>query len=278
MGVLLSLLAAVAYGLSDFIGGLASRRTTAWPVAFLADLGALLGAIVLAVFIAGSPSGSDLAWGCLAGAGGGIGGAFLYQGMATGRMGVVGPVSAVGATILPVAAGLLGGERPAVVVWLGICVALPGIWLVSREPGQPGGPAGVADGLVEGILAGLGFGVLFAAMGQVPDGSGYWPLVAAQTLGLFAIAITATVLQQNWVPRARSELWGLPAGMLATVAVFAFLLATQSGLLAVAAVITSLYPAVTILLAALVLKEHVHRIQGIGLALCAVAVMLVAVG
>ncbi|CUR54753.1 conserved membrane hypothetical protein [metagenome] len=277
MGVLLSLAAAVAYGLSDFIGGLASRRTTAWPVAFLADLGALIGAVALAVAIAGSPSVGDLAWGCLAGLGTGIGGAFLYQGMSTGRMGVVGPVSAVGATIVPVAAGLLGGERPALLVWLGIAVALPGIWLVSQEP-TDNGTERLAEGLGEGILAGLGFGVLFAAMGQVPDGAGYWPLVAAQIVGLVAIAVTATLLHENWVPRARSELWGLPAGVLATVAVFAFLLATQGGLLAIAAVITSLYPAVTILLAALVLKEHVHRIQGAGLALCAGAVVLVAVG
>jgi drug/metabolite transporter (DMT)-like permease len=275
MGVLLALGAAIAYGLSDFVGGLASRRTTAWPVAFLADLGALLGALVLALVIVGDPGRTDLAWGALAGIGGGIGGAFLYQGMSTGRMGVVGPVSAVGSVIVPVVAGLLGGERPALLVWLGIAAALPGIWLVSRESGSS---SGRAEGLLDGVLAGLGFGVLFAAMGQVPDGAGYWPLVTAQTLGLVSIAAMATILRVSWVPRERSELWGLPAGILATVAVFAFLLATQTGLLAIAAVITSLYPAVTILLAAVVLKERVHRTQGLGLALCAAAVALVAAG
>ncbi len=275
MAVLLSLVAAISYGLSDFIGGLASRRTTAWPVAFLADLGALIGAVVLAVAIAGNPSGVDLWWGTLAGAGGGLGGAFLYQGMSTGRMGVVGPVSAVGSVIVPVLAGLLGGERPLLLVWLGIAVALPGLWLVSQEPGDS---AGLADGLLDGVLAGLGFGVLFAAMGQVPEGSGYWPLVVAQAVGLVAIALVATILGVSWVPRARSELWGLPAGVLATVAVLSFLLATQGGLLTVAAVITSLYPAVTILLAALVLKERVDQTQGLGLALCATAVVLVAAG
>ena len=275
MGVVLSLVAAIAYGLSDFIGGLASRRTSAWPVAFLASVGALLGCLVLAVVVPGDPTRGDLAWGAVAGLGSGIGGAFLYRGLAAGRMGVVAPISAVGAAILPAIVGLATGERPDVLVWLGIAAAFPGIWLVSREPTAD---ARLADGLVDGALAGLGFGVLFSAMGQVPDGAGYWPLVAVQIVSLFAIAVTAAAFKATWLPRARSELWGLVAGLLAAVAVLAFLLATQTGLLTVAAVLTSLYPAVTILLAALVLKEHIHRAQGVGLGLCAVAVALVAAG
>ena len=275
MGVVLSLVAAIAYGLSDFIGGLASRRTSAWPVAFLASVGALLGCLVLAVVVPGDPTRGDLAWGAVAGLGSGAGGAFLYRGLAGGRMGVVAPISAVGAAILPAIVGLATGERPDVLVWLGIAAAFPGIWLVSREPTAD---AGLADGLVDGALAGLGFGVLFSAMGQVPDGAGYWPLVAVQIVSLFAIAVTAAAFKATWLPSARSELWGLVAGLLAAVAVLAFLLATQTGLLTVAAVLTSLYPAVTILLAALVLKEHIHRAQGVGLGLCAVAVALVAAG
>ena len=275
MGVVLSLVAAIAYGLSDFIGGLASRRTSAWPVAFLASVGALLGCLVLAVVVPGDPTRGDLAWGAVAGLGSGAGGAFLYRGLAAGRMGVVAPISAVGAAILPAIVGLATGERPDVLVWLGVAAAFPGIWLVSREPTAD---ARLADGLVDGALAGLGFGVLFSAMGQVPDGAGYWPLVAVQIVSLFAIAVTAAAFKATWLPRVRSELWGLVAGLLAAVAVLAFLLATQTGLLTVAAVLTSLYPAVTILLAALVLKEHIHRAQGVGLGLCAVAVALVAAG
>jgi drug/metabolite transporter (DMT)-like permease len=275
MGVVLSLVAAIAYGLSDFIGGLASRRTSAWPVAFLASGGALLGCLVLAVVVPGDPTRGDLAWGAVAGLGSGAGGAFLYRGLAGGRMGVVAPVSAVGAAILPSIVGLATGERPDVLVWLGIGAAFPGIWLVSREPTADGG---LAAGLVDGALAGLGFGLLFSAMGQVPDGAGYWPLVMVQIVSLFAIAVTATAFKATWLPSVRSELWGLVAGLVAAVAVLAFLLATQTGLLTVAAVLTSLYPAVTILLAALVLKEHIHRAQGVGLGLCAVAVALVAGG
>jgi len=275
MGVVLALAAAVAYGLSDFVGGLASRRTTAWPVAFLAGVGGLLGALVLALVRPGDPAPTDLAWGALAGLGSGLGGAFLYRGLAAGRMGVVAPVSAVGAAVLPVVVGVLGGERPSVPVWLGIAAALPGIWLVSQEPGETDQ---LAAGLGDGVLAGLGFGLLFSAMGQVPESAGFWPLVASQGTGTIAIAVTAVVLGSSWRPTARSQLWGLAAGLMASAAVLCFLLATQGGMLSVAAVITSLYPACTVLLAALVLHERVHRAQGLGLGLCALAVTLVATG
>ena len=276
MAVVLALVAALAYGLSDFVGGLAARRTSAWPVAVLAAVGSLMGALGLVAVLDGAASLGDLAFGALAGVGSGVGGAFLYRGFAAGRMGVVAPVSAVGAAVLPVAVGLVAGERPAALVWLGIAVALPGIWLVSREP-DPGG-ARSAAGLGDGLLAGLGFGLLFAAMGQVPDGAGAWPLVTAQAVSVVAVVATATLLGAAWRPQGRSDLWGLMAGLLATAAVLAFLLATQGGLLAVAAVLTSLYPAVTVLLAALLLAEPVHRAQAAGLGLCGLAVGLVAAG
>ena len=148
MGVLLALAAALAYGLSDFIGGLASRRTSAWAVAFVAAVGSLAGAVALAVAVPGAATGTDLAWGALAGVGSGTGGAFLYRGFAAGRMGVVAPVSGVGAALVPVAVGLLGGERPGALVWFGILAALPGIWLVAREPGpRDAGPAPTAAGV-----------------------------------------------------------------------------------------------------------------------------------
>ena len=161
-------------------------------------------------------------------------------------------------------------------MWLGIVAAVPGIWLVSREPG---GDGSLAAGLVDGVLAGIGFGLLFAAIGQIPEGAGYWPLALAQVTSLLAVVVTATLLRAAWRPTARSEVTGgLLAGALASAAAFGFLLATQSGLLTVAAVLTSLYPAFTILLAATVLREPIHRGQALGLALCGVCVALVAAG
>ncbi|KRE99633.1 hypothetical protein ASG88_13520 [Nocardioides sp. Soil777] len=275
MGVLLALGAALAYGLSDFIGGLASRRTSAWAVAFVAAVGSLVGAVALALAVPGDATRTDLAWGALAGIGSGTGGAFLYRGFAAGRMGVVAPVSAVGAALLPVVVAVSTGERPSALVWIGIVAAVPGIWLVSREPERDGG---LAAGLVDGVLAGAGFGLLFAAMGQVPEEAGWWPTAVTQAVALLAVALTATALRVSWVPRHATELWGLLAGLLATTAVVCFLLATQTGMLTIAAVVTSLYPAFTILLAATVLHERIHGLQGLGLACCGVAVALVAAG
>lgn len=281
MGIVFALAAATAYGVSDFVGGIASRRTSAWPVAFLSAVGALIGAVLLAVGIAGDPTRADLAWGALAGVGTGAGTGFLYRGFASGRMGVVAPVSAVGAALLPVAVGVATGERPSLLVWVGIVCALPGIWLVAREPSDAddtSAKAGLGPGLVDGLLAGLGFGLLFVATGQVPEEAGYWPLAVTHLVSMGVIVAMATFLRATWRPRARSELGGLGAGLLATGALFFFLLASQSDLLTVAAVLTSLYPAVTVLLAATLLHERIHRTQGLGLLLCAFAVGLVAAG
>src|SRR6195952_884166 len=162
--VLLALGAAVAYGLSDFLGGVVSRRTSVWPVAFTACVGAALGPLVLALAVPGEPTRHDLVWGLVAGLGSGAGTAFLYRGFAAGRMGVVAPVSAVGAAVLPAAVAVILGERPSTLAWLGIVVALPGIWLVSREPAADEAKGGVAAGLLDGVPAGGGFGLLFAAL------------------------------------------------------------------------------------------------------------------
>jgi drug/metabolite transporter (DMT)-like permease len=273
VAVLLSLAAAVAYGLSDFVGGLAARRTSAWPVAFVGTTVAFVGAVALALLTEGSPTRTDLWWGALAGVGSGVGGAFLYRGLAAGRMGVVAPTSAVGAALLPVCVGVAAGERPDLFVWAGIAAAVPGIWLVSREPG---GSGDLAAGILDGVLAGVGFGLLFAAMGQVPESAGFAPLAVAQGVGVVAVAVTAAGLGARWVPDHPSQAWGAVAGVLSTAAAAAFLLATQTGLLTIASVVTSLYPAVTIALAALVLHERVHAAQALGLALCGLAVGLVA--
>ena len=291
MAILLALVSALGYGLSDFVGGLVSRRASAWSVAFLAGISAALCLGVVALLVPGSPAGADLAWGALAGVGSGVGTGFLYRGFASGRMGVVAPVSAVGAAVVPVLVGTATGERPSLLVWAGIVIAMPGIWLVASEPAddlsrielddpsaarEPRG--GLAAGLVDGLVAGLAFGMLFAALGQVPDSAGLWPLVLAQSVSVPVIVLLATALRAPWVPLGRFVHWAWLAGPLGAGAVTAFLLATQRGYLTIAGVLTSLYPAVTVLLAALVLRERVHRAQGMGLGLCAVAVVMVAAG
>ena len=128
------------------------------------------------------------------------------------------------------------------------------------------------------MLAGLGFGVLFASLGQIPEESGFWPLALNQVVALVVIALLATLMGAPWVPRHPRPLLGVVSGLMGGLATGAFLLATQSGFLTVTAVLASLYPAFTVVLAATVLREHVHRHQAIGLVFCAVAVTLVAAG
>lgn len=280
IAVLLALFGAVSYGVSDFIGGIAGKRASPWAVATAGSLGGLTTATVLSLLHGGDPVAADLAWGAGAGVGNGTGTAFLYRGLASGRMGVVAPVSGVLAVVVPVIVAVSTGERPGALVWLGILSAVPAIWLVAREPetvtstsGADSGRSGAGDG----IVAGLGFGALFACLGQIPDTAGFWPLVLNQLVALVVIAVSATAVSVAWVPRGPA--WGgLGAGLLGGTATASFVLATQHGLLSVSAVLASLYPAFTILLAALVLHERVHRLQAWGLALCGAAVVLVALG
>lgn len=275
MAVLLATLAALSYGLSDFVGGLVSRRTSAWSVAFLGQIASTACTALFAAFRPSDPTAADFAWAALAGVGGGIGTGFLYRGLSQGRMGVVAPVSAVGAAIVPVIVGTATGDRPALLVWIGIAVALPGIWMVSTEPERDGS---LADGLLDGALAGLGFGVLFAAIGQVPESSGIWPVAFAQGVGVVTAVAVAVALRADWVPRAPVVAWSLVVGALGAAAAVLFLLATQHGYLTIAGVITSLYPAATVVLAATVLRERIHGVQALGLVLCAGAIALVAAG
>ena len=136
----------------------------------------------------------------------------------------------------------------------------------------------MAAGLVDGVLAGLGFGLLFAALGQIPDTAGWWPLALCQAASIPSVVLLAMALRAPWRPRGRVVRLALFAGPLGAAATGLFLLSTQQGYLTVAGVLTSLYPASTVLLAAVLLHERVHRTQGFGLVLCGLAVALVAAG
>lgn len=280
IAVALSLLSAAAYGLSDFVGGVFSKRASPWSVALVGQLSGAAIVLALAAATDGSPGSADLAWAVVAGIGNGLGTAFLYRGLSSGRMGVVAPVSGVGAALVPVAVGLLTGERPPALVWVGIALALPGIWLVAREPGPTdvaGSRAG-SSGALDGVLAGLGFGSLFAALAQIPDTAGFLPLALNQLVAAVVVVAVASALRTPWLPREPAAAAGVLTGALGALATGAFLLASQQGFLTVTAVLASLYPAVTVLLAATVLREHIHRPQAVGLVLCGLAVTLVAAG
>jgi drug/metabolite transporter (DMT)-like permease len=279
--VLLSLGSALAYGLSDFIGGLLSRRISPWSVAVVGQSTATVLTLGLALAVSGNPTASDWWWSALGGIGSGTGAAILYRGLGAGSMAVVAPVSALFAALVPVAVGVLTGERPEELTWLGVACALPAIWLVSQVEDHPdSGPAGRRRSaeLADGVLAGLGFGLLFAALGQVPEEAGFGPLALTQAVAVLSTVVLAVALRAPWWPQDGAAVGAATVGLLGTAATAMFLLATQTGLLTVAGVLSSLYPATTVLLAALVLRERISRPQGAGLVLAAVAVALVAAG
>ena len=276
LAVLLSLCSAVAYGLSDFLGGLLAKRVSVWAVAATSQSAAAVLTASLVTTFATEASPAAIWWGILGGLGSGAGNVFIYRGLAGGRMAVVAPLSAIASAALPVMVGLATGERPGFVPIAGVLVALPAIWLVSGG-GSTSGVAARAD-VINGTIAGLGFGVQFSALGQVPQEAGLVPLAISQVVSVAAIVAGALVVSAPWVPRTRVGVYAIGAGVLAGAATVFFQLAVQYGMLTISGVLASLYPAVTVILAATMLRERIHVAQGIGLTLAAAAIALIAAG
>jgi drug/metabolite transporter (DMT)-like permease len=274
MGILLALAAAVLYGSSDFGGGLASRRLGSLRVSVVGSGAATVLAWATLILVGGpGPSLRAVAWGLASGLAGGAGTLVLYRGLARGQMSVVGPLSAVGAAVVPVAAGVALGERPSLLSVAGVLVALPAIVLVAAS-GSVRGKLGA--GLLDGLAAGLAFGILFIGLAQAGQHAGLWPVASEQT---GALLITLAVAVKTREPlRIPLRAAGLPvlvgaSGMAATLAYF---YATHFSMLAIAAVLVSLYPGVTVLLARTLLHERFTPAQRAGLGLCALAIAAIA--
>lgn len=284
MGILLAIASAAGFGTSDFIAGLLSRRAAAVAVAAFAQTAATVVVFAVAPWVAAPAlTGAALAWGALSGVGSGLGTAFLYRGLGAGRMSVVAPVSAVGAAVLPVFVGLALGERPSWLVTGGILVAVPAIWLVStsREAAREltaRSRARLSAGVVDGLLAGVGFALLFVALDRVPDGTGLWPVAVGQAVSI--VAVLCLAIPSRTRLRLPLPAMGVAAvvGLLGASGTVLYMFATRAQLLAVAAVLTSLYPAVTIVLARLLLREYVTAAQVVGLGCAGAAVSLIALG
>ena len=277
IGILLALASAIAYGASDFIGGVGSRRHSSWQVVLVGQGAGALVMLLAGLTLPGSPVAPDFAWALLAGVGSATGSIFLYRGLARGRMGLVAPISAVGAAILPVLAGVAFGERPGWLVWAGILAALPGIWLVSRSTASDR-PTDVRGAVIDGSIAGVGFGILFIALAQISEGAGLLPLAANQLIGAILTILAAAGLRQAWRPSPGVLGWGSCSGVLGAAGTLAFVVATGATTLGIAGVLTSLYPAVTVLLAAGLLKERVAVGQRVGIGICTLAVAAMALG
>lgn len=278
MGVLFGLCSAIAYGASDFLAGVAGRKVSSQLVAALSQPIGLVTAIVAVLALRdGNPTVTLLAWGACAGVGSGVGTLALYHGLAVGRMSVVAPISAVLAAALPAVVGLSTGDHLRWWGLMGLVLAFPAIALVSRQPAAA--DSGHRAGVVDGIVAGAGFGVLFICLAKAGTSAGAWPLVPAQ---IVAIATVVGFGVRGMALRASEVRATIPAalavGSLGGAANLLFLAATGRGQLAVVAVLTSLYPAVTVLLARTVLHESWARVQAVGLVLAVLAVGLISAG
>lgn len=276
MGVAFALIAALAFGVSDFVAGLMSRRAAAFAVAVVAQAAATAMIAVIAPFSDWTTSLSAFAWGALSGVGSGAGTAFLYRGLGSARMSVVASLSSVCAAGLPVVVGVGLGERPSLLGICGIAIAIPAVWLVSRSGDAR--PRGVASGVIDGAVAGGGFALLYIALAQVPAEAGLWPLAVGQATSILVVWAFAVRGGVRLRLPPRLALGGVLVGVLGGGATLLYMLATRQQLLAVVAVLTSLYPASTILLARIVLRERITAGQGLGLLCAAAAVSLIAVG
>ncbi len=273
MVVLLSLLAALGYGGSDYMAGLAGRRGGAATAAILAQPFGLLAALLgLWLIPWAPPHPATLLWGAASGLGSGLGTLALYRGLARGRMAVVAPLSALITALLPALVGLGLGERPGLLALGGIVLALPAVTLISRTGGAQPGRSG---GVLEGLLAGVCFSLLFIGLDRAGTHAGTWPLVPGQAVSVLIIAAAALRSRAGRANFRGVAPLAVPAGVISGAANILFLSATGHGALAVAAVVTSLYPAATVVLARIFLEERWSRLQGLGLVLAALAVALI---
>ncbi len=279
MAALLALTSALFYGVSDFSGGLAARRVPATAVVLVSNGLSLLLALLAVALLPGSVySEHDIVWGVAAGAVGLVGVVLLYRGLAIGPMSVVAPLTAVLSAVVPVVVGVARGERPGAVALCGVVLAIPAMVLIGHEP-HAGRDARMSRGaLVSALLAGVGFGGFYVLLAQTGPDGGAWPLVGQRASSVvILLGLTAAAATRGALPSPRGALrLSVIAGVTDFAANLAYVLATHRGLLALVAVISSLYPATTLLLARGVLKERVARQQAAGLVLAAVAVALIA--
>lgn len=218
------------------------------------------------------PSRPTLAWSIAAGTAGAIGLASLYRALAVGRMAVVAPVSAVLSATIPVVWSAIVEGMPSHTKLAGFALALAGIWLIARA----GRPDEGHEGLTLALVAGCGFGAFLVLMDRGAQGGTFWPLVAARGTSLALALVVAAARRQPWAPSAPAAPLIVLSGALDAGGNAFFILATQAGRLDVAAVLSSMYPASTVLLAAGFLRERVSRPQGAGIVAVLGAIALIA--
>jgi drug/metabolite transporter (DMT)-like permease len=284
--VLLALLGALFIGISDFLGGAASHKASPLTVSAVIQLiGLLTLAPIAAVLGASALTAGDLGLGAVSGLVTSVAFLGFFTAIAHGRIGVVLPVSAAVAALLPAVAGIVGGNQLSALVLGGVVCALVAIPLVAYEPEEVGGepPEGCAahwSGARQvsvSTLCGAGFGIYFICIGHTNTDSGLWPTVANLVV---AVAVTIPVaVRAGLMPGPASvPRLALFGGLALGVADAALTTALQRGPLTLASVLGNLYPLVTIVLGVVVLRERVHRWHAVGIALALAGVTMIAAG
>lgn len=278
IAIAFGLTSAVAWGAADFTGGLASRRTGAYQAVFY---GELIGQVVIIAVALASPQAAVTVpeWlvAMAAGALGTGGLLLLYHAMTKGLMSIATPVSALLAAVIPVIAGSILEKPPEALVVLGFVFALAAVWLISRgEDSSTSLLAHIAD-LKLPLLAGIGFGLYFILLHSATRTAVLWPMVAARTGGVIIMGLYILLTRRSWVPQRSAYGMMLLNGLLDISGNLFFVLAGQAGRLDIAAVLSSLYPGSTVVLAGVFLRERLTRTQWMGIFAALVAIVLFSV-
>jgi drug/metabolite transporter (DMT)-like permease len=276
VAVVLALASAVVYGAADFLGGLASRKTSVFGVVALSQLVGLAALLALLPWLGGPVGADDLAWGAAAGLAGAAGLVLFFRTLARGVMSVIAPVTAVTAAAVPVLVGLLGGDRIGPWAAAGIILALAAVVLVSAEGGLSALRTARPATLAPALAAGSAFGLFFVLLDRTSGDSGLTPLVTARLASVGLVVVLALAARQSVrVTRPALPLVAV-SGVGDMTANALFLLATQAdGQLAITGVLASLYPVSTVVLAQLLLRERLVGAQMAGLGTAVAAVVLI---
>lgn len=279
MAILLALGCAVVYGAADFLGGLASRKTSVLAVVAFSQIIGLVALLALLPWLGGPVEAADLWWGATSGLAGATGLVVFFRTLASGVMSVIAPVTAVTAAAVPVLVGLLTGDRIGAWSAAGIALALAAVVLVSAEGGLAALRQARPVSLLPALLAGSMFGLFFVLLDRTSDGSGLTPLVTARLASVALVVVLALATRQP-LRMTRAALPLVAASGVGDMAANAlFLLATQSdGQLAITGVLASLYPVSTVVLAQVVLRERLVGAQVAGIGAAAAAVVLITAG
>lgn len=276
--IVYGLLAAAFYGAADFCGGYASRRSAVFGVTILSQLSGLAALAIILVFTRWHLTPADWLFGALAGICAGSGLALFYHALAIGRMGIVSPITAVLASAVPVGAGLVLGEHLRWTQGTGIVVALAAVVLISAsfEEGESGTREIATEGVREALIAGVVIGGFILFLSRASAGSGLAVLLPARAASVVVLLAVAAALRGTIRPSGGMLPLIVVCGVLDMSANAFFVLSARAGYVSIAAVLTGLYPASTVFLAVLLLRERLQRLQWCGVALALAGVALIA--